>query len=68
VTLGYEAAQRIRREIGSWHRGYEIGGWVLCDPRWPAHIMVATRPGSDASFTRSSALLGTEVLRELAER
>jgi proteasome lid subunit RPN8/RPN11 len=70
VTIGYGAAQKIRNEIGSSPRratGYEVGGWLLADSSWPDHIMVATEPGTDATFTRTSGMLGKEVLRALKE-
>jgi hypothetical protein len=53
----------IREDVG-WSnrnmRGLESGGWLFSNPATPDHITLATVPGGDAEFSRSSISLGFE--------
>ena len=65
VTLSRTASEMIRSTISSAPRGLEVGGWLCADRRNPDYIRLATEPGRDATFDRSSGMLGKDVLREL---
>ena len=67
MELRFEAAQKIRKVVGSSPSGDEVGGWLLADRRSLDCIKVATEPGLDASFTRTSGWLGKEAPRALKE-
>jgi hypothetical protein len=67
VSLSPSAALTIRQEIRTTEVAFgfepmEVGGWLLSDKRWPDRITVATRPGEDARYGRSTVSLGTEQL------
>ena len=65
VTLSRFAASTILSTIRSAPRGLEVGGWLCADRRNPDYIRLATEPGGDATFARSSGMLGKDVLRDL---
>jgi hypothetical protein len=70
VALNSSAGRVIREDVSWSHRntrGLETGGWLLSDPRWPDRIVVATVPGGDAEFSRTSLHLGYAEAEKAAE-
>jgi hypothetical protein len=67
VQLSFEARRSIEREcramfIDSGGDMCESGGWLFAHPGRENHITMATTPGADAVYGRSSIELGSERL------